>query len=70
MKKKDINRRLDAAESRIPKQVIDEKTSGVYDCMTIEELKELAYGEPTQARVDEIWERAVNEYKRKIAKKA
>ena len=41
MKKKDINRRLDAAESRIPKQVIDEKTSGVYDCMTIEELKEL-----------------------------
>lgn len=70
MKKKDINRRLDAAESRIPRQIIDVHTRGVYQCMTTVELFELVEEEPTQARVDEIWERAANEYKRKIAKKA
>ena len=38
--------------------------------MTNEELQELANDNTTEKRINEIWERAKNEYKSKIAKKA
>lgn len=60
--KKRLIKRLQEVEELAAKKE-KEFEAGVYNCMTEEELLEIAYGSPSEKRVAEIWERASKEYK-------